>query len=292
MGPKSIIGLAGALIVILVVSSSVYIIPETHRGVLLRFGELVETNVQPGLHFKVPVIDQVRQFDVRVLTMDLPARQYLTVEKKPLDVDSYIAWQISDVDTFYRATGGNEFSAQSLLASRIDNGLRNEFGVRTMHEVVSGQRDELMHALRDQVNETSVSEFGIRVLDIRVKAIELPQQVSENVYRRMATEREKLAQEFRSRGREAAEGIRADADRQRAVILAEAFAKSEQLRGEGDGEAARIYADAYTRNEAFYSFYRSLTAYQKAFAGKDDLLVIDSDGDFLKFLKDPRGAAN
>lgn len=292
MGPKSIIGLAGALIVILVVSSSVYIIPETHRGVLLRFGELVETNVQPGLHFKVPVIDQVRQFDVRVLTMDLPARQYLTVEKKPLDVDSYIAWQISDVDTFYRATGGNEFSAQSLLASRIDNGLRNEFGVRTMHEVVSGQRDELMHALRDQVNETSVSEFGIRVLDIRVKAIELPQQVSENVYRRMATEREKLAQEFRSRGREAAEGIRADADRQRAVILAEAFAKSEQLRGEGDGEAARIYADAYTRNEAFYSFYRSLTAYQKAFAGKDDLLVIDSDSDFLKFLKDPRGAAN
>ncbi|NVD34910.1 protease modulator HflC [Marinobacter lutaoensis] len=292
MGPKSIIGLAGALIVILVVSSSVYIIPETHRGVLLRFGELVETNVQPGLHFKVPVIDQVRQFDVRVLTMDLPARQYLTVEKKPLDVDSYIAWQISDVDTFYRATGGNEFSAQSLLASRIDNGLRNEFGVRTMHEVVSGQRDELMHALRDQVNETSVSEFGIRVLDIRVKAIELPQQVSENVYRRMATEREKLAQEFRSRGREAAEGIRADADRQRAVILAEAFAKSEQLRGEGDGEAARIYADAYTRNEAFYSFYRSLTAYQKAFAGKDDLLVIDSDSDFLKFLKDPRGSAN
>ncbi|MBI43308.1 protease modulator HflC [uncultured Marinobacter sp.] len=292
MGPKSIIGLAGALIVILVVSSSVYIIPETHRGVLLRFGELVETNVQPGLHFKVPVIDQVRQFDVRVLTMDLPARQYLTVEKKPLDVDSYIAWQISDVDTFYRATGGNEFSAQSLLASRIDNGLRNEFGVRTMHEVVSGQRDELMHALRDQVNETSVSEFGIRVLDIRIKAIELPQQVSENVYRRMATEREKLAQEFRSRGREAAEGIRADADRQRAVILAEAFAKSEQLRGEGDGEAARIYADAYTRNEAFYSFYRSLTAYQKAFAGKDDLLVIDSDSDFLKFLKDPRGSAN
>ena len=292
MGPKSIIGLAGALIVILVVSSSVYIIPETHRGVLLRFGELVETNVQPGLHFKVPVIDQVRQFDVRVLTMDLPARQYLTVEKKPLDVDSYIAWQISDVDTFYRATGGNEFSAQSLLASRIDNGLRNEFGVRTMHEVVSGQRDELMHALRDQVNETSVSEFGIRVLDIRIKAIELPQQVSENVYRRMATEREKLAQEFRSRGREAADGIRADADRQRAVILAEAFAKSEQLRGEGDGEAARIYADAYTRNEAFYSFYRSLTAYQKAFAGKDDLLVIDSDSDFLKFLKDPRGSAN
>lgn len=290
MGPKSILGLAGALIVVLVVNASVYIIPETHRGVLLRFGELIETNIQAGLHFKVPVIDRVREFDVRVLTMDLPARQYLTVEKKPLDVDSYIAWQISNVDTFYRATGGNEFTAQSLLASRIDNGLRNEFGVRTMHEVVSGQRDELMHTLRDQVNETSVEEFGIRVLDIRVKAIELPKQVSENVYRRMATEREKLAQEFRSRGREAAEGIRADADRQKTVIVAEAFSKSEQLRGEGDGEAARIYAEAYSKDEEFYSFYRSLTAYENAFANKDDIMVIDADSDFLKFLKDPKGA--
>ncbi|MCG7199018.1 protease modulator HflC [Marinobacter pelagius] len=292
MGPKSIIGLAGALIVVLVVSASVYIIPETHRGVLLRFGELIETNIPAGIHFKVPVIDQVREFDVRVLTTDLPAHQYLTVEKKPLDVDSYIAWQIADVDTFYRSTGGDEFRAQSLLSSRVDNGLRNEFGVRTMHEVVSGQRDELMHTLRDQVNETSIDEFGIRVLDIRVKAIELPQQVSENVYRRMATEREKLAQEFRSRGREAAEGIRADADRQQTVILAEAFAKSEELRGEGDGEAARIYADAYSQDEEFYSFYRSITAYQNAFSNKDDIMVIDSDSDFLKFLKDPRGATN
>ena len=292
MGPKSIIGLAGALIVVLVVSASVYIIPETHRGVLLRFGELIETNIPAGIHFKVPVIDQVREFDVRVLTMDLPARQYLTVEKKPLDVDSYVAWQIADVDTFYRSTGGDEFRAQSLLSSRVDNGLRNEFGVRTMHEVVSGQRDELMHSLRDQVNETSVAEFGIRVLDIRVKAIELPQQVSENVYRRMATEREKLAQEFRSRGREAAEGIRADADRQQTVILAEAFSKSEQLRGEGDGQAARIYADAYSQNEEFYSFYRSITAYQNAFSSKDDIMIIDSDSDFLRFLKDPLGTTN
>ena len=184
------------------------------------------------------------------------------------------------------------YKRQSLLSSRVDNGLRNEFGVRTMHEVVSGQRDELMHTLRDQVNETSVKEFGIKVLDIRVKAIELPKQVSENVYRRMATEREKLAQEFRSRGREAAEGIRADADRQQTVILAEAFAKSEQLRGEGDGQAARIYADAYSQNEEFYSFYRSITAYQNAFSSKNDIMVIDSDSNFLRFLKDPMGATN
>lgn len=291
MGPKGVVGLAGALIVVLLVLSSVFIIPETHRGVMLRFGELVETDIPAGLHFKVPVIDQVREFDIRVLTMDLPSRQYLTVEKKPLDVTSYIAWQIRDVDQFYRATGGDEFRAQSLLMSRVDNGLRDEFGVRTMHEVVSGQRDELMHTLRDRVNETSVKEFGIDVKDIRVKAIELPGQVSDNVYRRMATEREKLAQEFRSRGRELAEGIRADADRQKTVTLAEAFAASEATRGEGDGEAARIYAEAYGSNAEFYSFYRSLQAYRNTFSSKDDIMVIDSDSEFMKFLTDSNGGS-
>lgn len=291
MGPKGVVGLAGALIVVLLVLSSVFIIPETHRGVMLRFGELVETDIEAGIHFKVPVIDQVREFDIRVLTMDLPSRQYLTVEKKPLDVDSYIAWQIQDVDQFYRATGGDEFRAQSLMLSRVDNGLRDEFGVRTMHEVVSGQRDELMHTLRDRVNETSVEEFGIKVIDIRLKAIELPGQVSENVYRRMATEREKLAQEFRSRGRELAEGIRADADRQKTVTLAEAFAASETTRGEGDGEAARIYAEAYGTDSEFYSFYRSLQAYRNTFATKDDIMVIDSESEFMKFLTDPKGGS-
>jgi membrane protease subunit HflC len=291
MGPKSIAGLAGALIVVLLVLSSVFIIPETHRGVMLRFGELVETDVQAGIHFKVPVIDQVREFDIRLLTMDLPSRQYLTVEKKPLDVTSYIAWKIRDVDQFYRATGGDELRAQSLLLSRVDNGLRDEFGVRTMHEVVSGQRDELMSALRERVNETSVKEFGIDVIDIRIKAIEFPGQVSEAVYRRMATEREKLAQEFRSRGRELAEGIRADADRQRTVTLAEAFASSETTRGEGDGEAARIYADAYGSNPEFYSFYRSLQAYRNTFSSKSDLMVIDANSEFMKFLKDSKGGS-
>ncbi|EAZ99291.1 protease modulator HflC [Marinobacter sp. ELB17] len=290
MGPKSIVGLAGALIVVLLVLSSVFIIPETHRGVKLRFGELVQTDIQAGIHFKVPVIDQVREFDIRILTMDLPTRQYLTVEKKPLDVDSYIAWKIRDVDQFYRATGGDEFRAQSLLLSRVDNGLRDEFGVRTMVEVVSGERDELMMNLIDLVNQTSVSEFGIEVRDIRVKGIEFPGQVSENVFRRMATERMKLAQEFRSRGRELGEGIRADADRQRTVVLAEAFARSETTRGEGDGQAARTYADAYGANPDFYSFYRSLEAYRNTFANKDDLMVIDANSAFLKFLKDPQGA--
>ncbi|MFL1406061.1 protease modulator HflC [Marinobacter sp. M1N3S26] len=286
MGPKSIAGLAGALVVILLVLSSVFIIPETHRGVVLRFGELIETDVPAGLHFKVPVVDQVRQFDIRVLTTDLPAKQYLTIEKKPLDVDSYVAWRIRDVDEYYRSTGGDELRAQSLLLSRIDNGLRDEFGVRTMHEVVSGQRDELMETLRGRVNERVMEAFGIEVLDIRVKAIELPESVSQNVYRRMATEREKLAQEFRSRGRELAEGIRADADRQRTVVLAEAFATAEETRGEGDGEAARIYAGAYGRNPEFYQLYRSLEAYQKTFSGKDDIMVIDSNNEFLRYFKE------
>ncbi|WP_372964345.1 protease modulator HflC [Marinobacter sp.] len=289
MGPKGVLGLAGALIVVLLVLSSVFIIPETHRGVKLRFGELVETNIQAGIHFKVPVIDQIRQFDIRVLTLDLPSRQYLTIEKKPLDVDSYVAWKIRDVDQFYRATGGDELRAGTLILSRVDNGLRDEFGVRTMHEVVSGQRDELMHSLRDRANETAIKEFGIEILDIRLKAIEFPGSVSENVYRRMATERQKLAQEFRSRGLELAEGIRADADRQQTVTLANAFAEAETTRGEGDGEAAQIYADAYGSNEEFYSFYRSLQAYQKTFSGKDDIMVIDSNSDFMKFLKDPAG---
>lgn len=289
MGPKGILGLAGTLIVVLLVLSSVYIIPETHRGVLLRFGEAIKTDIHAGLHFKVPVIDKVRQFDVRVMTTDLPSKQYLTIEKKPLDVDSYLAWQIANVGDFYRATGGDELRARSLLSSRVDNGLRDEFGVRTMHEVVSGQRDQLMHTLRDRVNEATMREFGVKVLDIRVKGIELPQSVSENVFRRMSTEREKLAQEFRSRGKEAAEGIRADADRQRTVILAEAFAKAEETRGEGDGQAAKIYADAYSGDKEFYKFYRSLEAYKNTFSSKDDLMVIDSDSDFMSYLKDPKG---
>jgi membrane protease subunit HflC len=290
MGAKGVVGLAGALIVVLVVLSSVYIIPETHRGVLLRFGELIETDIQAGIHFKVPVVDQVREFDVRLLTTDLPSRQYLTIEKKPLDVDSYIAWKIRDVDQFYRATGGDELRASSLLLSRVDNGLRDEFGVRTMVEVVSGQRDELMTTLTQRVNETAQKEFGIDVVDIRVKAIEFPGQVSSNVFRRMATEREALAQEFRSRGNELAEGIRADADRQRTVTLAEAFSKAEATRGEGDAQAARIYADAYGSNSEFYTFYRSLEAYQNTFADKGDIMVIDAESDFLKYLKDPMGA--
>ncbi len=289
MNPKAIIAVVVTLLVLLLASSSLYIVPATHRGVLLRFGEVVQADIKPGLHFKYPLVDKVRQYDIRVLTLDLPTHQYLTVEKKPLDVDSYVAWQISNVAQFYRSTGGDELSAVRLLTSRVDNGLRDEFGVRTMHEVVSGERDQLLQHLTKQIDNLARKNFGIRVLDIRIKAIDLSKQVSSNVFKRMRYERQKEAQEHRSKGKELAEGIRADADRQRTVILAEAYRKSEELRGEGDQTAANIYAKAYSQDPDFYSFYRSLGAYRKAFSSKHDVLVLDGKSDFMQYLNSPKG---
>lgn len=288
MSPKGMLALVGALILIVLASSTLYVVPETHRAVQMRFGELVETDIQPGLHFKLPAVDRIRQFDVRVLTLDLPTHQYLTIEKKPLDVDSYVTWRIKDVAAYYRATGGDELRATSLLSSRIDNGLRNQFGVRTMHEVIAGERDKLMSELTVAVDVLTREEFGIEVLDVRVKGIELPAQVRDNVFRRMRTEREKEAQEHRSRGKELAEGVRADTDRQRTVALAEAYRESERLRGEGDEIAAAIYAEAFERNPEFYRFYRSLKAYEKTFSSTNDLMVIDAESEFLRYLKQSR----
>lgn len=285
MNAKGIVAIAAGIVLLVLVSATIYIVPETHRGVLLRFGSLIKTDVQPGLHFKLPWVDVERTFDVRVLTLNIEQKRYLTVEKKPLDVDSYVTWRIRDVDQFYRATGGQEFRAESLLTSRIDNGLRNEFGVRTMREVVSGQRDELMNDLTKEVNKLANEEFGLEILDIRVKGIELPQEVSQNVFRRMRTEREKEAQEHRSRGNELAEGIRADADRQATVLVAEAFRMAEEMRGEGDQIAAQTFADAAGQDPEFFGLYRSLRAYQEVFNSKDDLLVLDSNSRFLRFLK-------
>ena len=289
MNIKGIIAIISGAILLFLVSATVYIVPETHRGVLLRFGELVETDIQPGLHFKLPWVDNARHFDVRVLTLNIDQQRYLTIEKKPLDVDSYVTWRIRDVDQFYRATGGEEFRAENLLTSRIDNGLRDEFGVRTMREVVSGQRDELMDQIREAVDELAQEEFGIEILDIRIKGIELPQEVSENVYRRMRTERQKEAQEHRSRGEELAEGIRADADRQATVLTAEAYRMSEEIRGQGDNIAAQTFADAFGQDPEFYQLYRTLRAYEETFTGKDDIFLMDSSSDFLRFLRDSSG---
>ena len=290
MNVKGVFAIVSGLILLVLVSTTVFIVPETHRGVLLRFGSLVQTDIQPGLHFKLPWVDNARTVDVRVLTLNIEQQRYLTVEKKPLDVDSYVTWRISDVDRFYRATGGQEHRAENLLTSRIDNGLRDQFGVRTMREVVSGQRDQLMGELTREVDGLAREEFGIEVLDIRVKGIELPSEVSENVFRRMQSERQKEAQEHRSRGQELAEGIRADADRQATVVVAEAYRMSEEMRGQGDREAAQLYADAAQQDADFFQLYRTLRAYQEVFQSKDDILVLDSESHFLRFLRNVDGS--
>lgn len=284
-GRFGVVGIVVVLIILLA-SQSLFIVPETHRAVLLRFGEMVKTDVPSGLHFKLPFIDEKKLFDVRVLVMNLPTKSYLTIEKKPLDVDSYATWRITNVGDYYRTTAGDEARAINLLESRIDNGLRDQFGRRTMHEVVAGEREELMEELTKSLDRIARVEFGIEINDIRVRAIDLPTQVSNSVYERMESERLKIAQEHRSKGEELAEGIRADADRQRIVVEAEAYKESEQIRGQGDAIASKIYADAFSQDREFYSFYRSLGAYESTFSNKSDILVLEPDNDFFKYMNE------
>jgi len=275
-----------AVLVLVVVSNSLYIVNERERAVLLKFGEVVATDVQPGLHFKLPIVNDVKRFEARLMTLDSRPQRYLTAEKKGLIVDSYVKWRVADVDSYYTATGGDELEANRLLTSRVDNGLRNKFGERTVYEVVSGERDELMAEIALQLDDIARRELGIEILDVRVKAVDLPPEVSNSVYSRMASEREREARELRSRGRELAEVIEADADRQKTIIEAEAYREAQAVRGEGDASAAQIYAEAFNLDPEFYSFYRSMEAYRTSFANKDDLLVIEPDSDFFRFLKD------
>ncbi|MEJ6612260.1 MAG: protease modulator HflC [Porticoccus sp.] len=277
------------LVLALVGSSSLYVIQETELGVKLRFGRLIETDIQPGLHYKIPFVDQVRKFDGRVLTLDADPASFFTIEKKRLIVDAFSKWRIIDVDVYYRATGGNQAVAQERLASRVNDGLRNQFGARTLHEVVSGERDQLMKHLADKLNLTLGQSLGVEVVDVRVKGIDLPPEVSEQVYRRMKAEREKEARILRSEGRESAEKIRADADRQKTILLANAYRIAEETRGQGDATATSTYAAAYTKNPEFYAFIRSLSAYRKSFANKGDVLLVDPKSDFFRYLNSQKG---
>lgn len=289
MNSKGFLGLIAAFFVLMIVSSSVFIITEYERAVVLRFGKLVEVDVPPGLHFKIPFADKVRKFDGRLLTADMREGSFFTVENKRLIVDSYIKWRVKDVETYYKATGGDERVAEERLASRVADGLRNQFGRRTLHEVVSGKRDQLMHELTESLNLVTVDLLGLEVIDIRVKRIDLPPDVSESVFARMAADREKEAREYRSKGQEQAEVIRADADRQRAVLEANAYRDAERIRGDGDAKAAAIFADAYNKDPEFYAFVRSLTAYSNTFSGPEDLMVVDPNSDFFRYLKDSQG---
>ena len=274
---------------VLLVMNSVYIIKEQERGLLLRFGAVAEADIPPGMHFKLPIAEDVKKFDARILTVDSPPEQYYTVEKKPLIVDLFAKWRIVEVLKYYTATSGNEVRARQLLTERINEGMRNQFGVRDMHEVISGQRDQLMQELTAELNLIMQDDMGVEVIDVRVKKIELPPEVSSNVFTRMNSEREIEAKQYRATGEELALGIRADAERQVVVIEAEAYREAEQIRGDGDAASARIYAAAYGKDPEFYEFYRSINAYASVFQGKDDMLVIDPSSDFFKYLKNDEG---
>ena len=286
MNNKLFAVVVAVLLAVVLASNTLYIIHATERGVLLKFGKVVESDLPPGLHWKLPMVHEVRKFDARILTLDARPERFLTVEKKGIIVDSFAKWRIQDVGTFYTATNGEEARVEQLLAQRINEGLRNQFATRSLQEVVSGERDQLMEELTASLNKLTLERYGIQLVDVRVKRIDLPEQVSDSVFSRMTTEREREAREHRSKGKEQAEVIRADADRQRTIIEAEAYRDSEQMRGEGDAKAAAIYAAAYNRDPEFYSFVRSLTAYKETFRTKGDILLVAPDSEFFRYLKD------
>ncbi len=290
MSPKAMFGLVLAVVAIFIGANTLYIVNEFQRGVLLRLGKVTDADLKPGLHVKIPFFDNIRLFDARVLTLDARAERFLTVEKKSMMVDSYVKWRIIDVGKFYTATNGEEDRAQRLLAQRINEGLRNQFAQRSLQEVVSGERDQLMVNIAVDLNTFTQTSLGVEIVDVRVKRIDLPDEVSDPVFSRMRAEREREAREHRSKGKEQAEIIRADADRQQTIIEAEAYRESEELRGEGDASAAAIYASAYNKDPEFYAFVRSLNAYKKTFSGKQDILLIDPESDFFRYLNDLQGA--
>ncbi len=285
MSNKSLTALIVGVVLAIVAWNSFYIVSQTERAVLLRFGRIVEPDVKPGLHLKIPYVNSVRKFDARLMTLDTTTSRFLTLEKKALMVDSYAKWRVDDAERFYTATSGMKQIADERLARRLEAALRDQFGKRTLHESVSGQRDELMSVVTNSLNRAAQQELGIEVVDVRVKGIDLPREVNRSVFERMSSEREREAREHRAKGKELAEGIRADADRQRRVLLAEAFREAEELRGDGDAQAAAIYAAAYGQDQEFYSFHRSLQAYRESFANKEDVLVLDPNSDFFRYLE-------
>lgn len=285
MSTKSLMGLIVGLVLALVAWNSFYIVAQTERAVLLRFGRIVEPDVKPGLHMKTPYMNQVRKFDARLMTLDSSTSRFLTLEKKALMVDAFAKWRVLDAERFYTSTSGLKQIADERLSRRLEASLRDQFGKRTLHESVSGERDALMADVTASLNKAAQRELGIEVVDVRVKSIDLPKEVNLSVFERMSSERAREAREHRSKGKELAEGIRADADRQRRVLLAEAYREAEETRGDGDAKAAAIYAQAYGQDQEFYSFYRSLRAYRESFADKRDVLVLDPGSDFFRYLE-------
>jgi membrane protease subunit HflC len=274
----------GLIALAFVVYVFTFTVSQWEMAIKLRLGEIVQTDYEPGLHFKIPGLNTIITFDRRIQTLDARPQRFLTLEKKDVIVDSYAKWRISNAAQYYRSTGGNAARTSQLLADRINTSLRDEFGKRTIQEVISEERQEIMTTLTKAI-DTKADDLGVEVIDVRVKKIDLPPEVSESVYSRMRAERERTARDLRAKGGEAAERIQADADRQRTVILADAYKKSEELRGLGDAKASETYANAYSQDAQFFAFYRSLNAYRKAFGEGGDMMVLQPDSEFLRFFK-------
>ncbi len=283
--------LIGLIVVALLAMFSLYTVNQTQEALVFQLGEVVAVRTTPGLYFKIPLIQNVRFFDIRVQTLDnKDPERFITSEKKPLLVDYFVKWRIADVKQFYVSVGGDERRAQVRLSQTVNGDLRSEFAQRTVHEAVSGERAKIIEAMRARADHDA-RQIGIQVLDVRIRRVELTPEVSDSVYRRMEAERKRVANELRSTGAGEAETIRADAERQREVILAEAFREAQRIKGSGDAKASSIYAEAYGRNPEFYAFYRSLETYQQGLKGKGDVLVLDPSSEFFRYFKNTPGAS-
>lgn len=277
------------------VFSSLFVIKEGNKAIVIQFGKVqrnAETDqtvvFEPGIHFKLPFIDRVVQLDARIQTLDEVPSRFVTSEKKDLIVDLYVKWKIKDFARYYLATGGFKDSAEILLQQKVNNGLRSEFGTRTISQIVSGERSELMDEAMAQASDSS-DQLGIEIIDVRVKQINLPPEVRNFIFQRMRTERDAVAREHRSEGKEQSEIIKADMDAKVTVMLADAERNARKLKGEGDAQAAQIYAQTYTKDPEFYSFLRSMDAYKKSFSSKQDVLIVEPDSDFFRYMKNQSG---
>lgn len=291
MSPKMITFLIVVAIALGILSKSVFIVDERELAIKFQLGEFVQADYEPGLYFQIPFVNNVRKFNGRILTMDAEPARYLTLEKKNIIVDAFLKWRIADVSSYYKSMAGDERQARMRLSQIINDALRSEFNKRTVQEAISGERSQIMDIITKNVGKQT-KEFGIEIVDVRIKRIEWPDTVLPSVYDRMASERKQVAKDLRSRGEEAAERIQADADRQRTIILAEAYRDSERLRGEGDGKSSDIYAKAFSKNPEFYAMYRSLDAYKKVFNKQEDVLVLDPSSEFFRYFNEASGKAS
>ncbi|MBP9216192.1 MAG: protease modulator HflC [Agitococcus sp.] len=285
MNPRTMQALSITLIILSILSSTVYTIRETQRGILVQFGEIIDANLSAGIGLKIPFMHEVKKFDIRTQVTDTERTEYLTQENKFLIVDSYVLWRIIDLKKYFTVTGGDTRKAESLLMARVNDSLKNKVSERTVHEVVAGQRDQMMQQLTQETNTLAKKEFGIEVVDVRVKRVDFPESISESIYNRMRTEREREAREHRSQGNELAETIKAESEREQKVIMAEAYKQSETLRGEGDAQAASIAAAAFGKDAEFYRFYRSMQAYKASFNKSSDMMVLKGDSEFLHYMR-------